>query len=138
MSRPKLQDSFDACRTYSHAWDRFNPIDMDAPWYGWRLSLRCLRCGSERHDNIAYGTGEIMGRRYIYAEGYQYKGEDTPKKEQFREALFEKLRADLKTSHGLGSEEAVPKKKSNVTPITAAKKRTSAKKVPGSRARKGA
>lgn len=131
--RPRRsEDAFLQCRTYNHAWDRFNPIDLDAPWYGWRLSLRCMRCSTERHDNIAYGTGEVMGRRYIYAEGYQYAGEkdERPSKEEFREELFTKLRAQLKDYNGLG-----PKtEKSNITPIKKA-----AKKAPaGGRARKGA
>jgi len=125
MARRKLGDDFLACRTYNHAWDKFSPIDMDAPWYGWRLSLRCLRCGTERHDNIAYTTGEVMSRRYIYAEGYQYKGEDTPKKEVFREELFTKLRAELKASHGLGTEEKPP---NNVRSISSAKKKTAVRK----------
>jgi hypothetical protein len=118
MPRRKLGDDFLACRTYNHAWDKFNPIDLEAPWYGWRLSLRCLRCGTERHDNIAYGTGEVMGRRYIYAEGYQYQGEDTPKKEQFREELFTKLRSELKATQ-FGTEEKPP---NNIRSIKSAKK----------------
>ena len=73
-------DVFLRCRTYSHAWDEFTPIDMESPSYGWRLSLRCVRCGTERHDTIAYGTGQVNGRQYIYVEGYQYIGEDKPTK----------------------------------------------------------
>ena len=131
-------DDFLACRTYSHAWDRFSPIGMDAPHYGWRLSLRCLRCTSERHDVISYRTGVVETRRYIYAEGYEMQGvgEDKPTKEQFREELFVMLRGELKRTHALASDEPEPRakkaaaakktaaKKSNVTHISKARKTT--------------
>jgi hypothetical protein len=113
-------DAFVRCRTYNHAWDEFNPIDLEAPSYGWRLSLRCIRCTTERHDTIAYRSGQILSRRYIYPDGYQNKGEDRPTKEVFREELFVRLRAQLESSHALGSENG------NVTPIT---KKTAARKA---------
>jgi len=94
------------CRSYGHAWDEFAPIDMEAPWYGWRLSLRCLRCQTERHDNIDF-KGKVMGRRYIYPDGYQQKG--VPKV-IFREELFSKLRAKLEKSNSIGQEVPEPVK----------------------------
>ena len=130
-------DAFLRCRTYSHAWDEFAPIDMDAPWYGWRLSLRCVRCGTERHDNISYSSGMIMSRKYIYADDYQFKNTETPTKEVFREELFSKLRADLKSHNALGGKEENAK----ITPIKKAttKKAAAAKKTNGgSRTRKRA
>lgn len=109
-------DAFIRCRTYSHAWDEFYPIDLAAPWYGWRLSLRCMRCQTERHDNLDF-KGRIMSRRYIYAEGYQTpKGEEKPEKTFFREELFTRLRAQLEAHSAVG--ENVPE----VTPIVSAKK----------------
>ena len=113
-------DAFVRCRTYSHAWDEFYPIDMEAPWYGWRLSLRCMRCGTERHDNIAHGTGQMMGRRYMYPEGYQNKGEDRPTKEVFREELFERLRSQLEEHAAVGGK-APDNGDAKVTPITTKK-----------------
>jgi hypothetical protein len=100
----KTDDQFLRCRTYSHAWDEFSPIDLEAPWYGWRLSLRCARCGAERHDNISYGTGEVMGRRYIYPDGYQYS-DGKPTKQIFREELFTRLRTQLRAQNALGEKE---------------------------------
>lgn len=97
-------EAFIRCRTYSHAWDEFSPIDLDPPAYGWRLSLRCIRCSTERHDMISYGTGQMLSRRYIYVEGYQTQGEDRPTKEVFREELFIRLRAQLEAHNGLGEE----------------------------------
>lgn len=92
------------CRSYGHAWDEFNPIDMEAPWYGWRLSLRCLRCTTERHDNIDF-KGKVMGRRYIYPQGYQQKG--VPKV-VFREELFSKLRSKLEKANQIGEDVPAP------------------------------
>ena len=126
-------DSYLRCRTYGHAsWDEFTPIDLEAPWYGWRLSLRCIRCSTERHDNISYGTNFIMGRQYVYPDGYKIEvsqGEDRPGKEVFRDELFTQLRTQLKEAHGLGSEEEVPKKKrsATITPIKKATKKSTAK-----------
>jgi hypothetical protein len=88
------------CRSYGHSWDEFFPIDLNPPLYGWRLSLRCTRCATERHDNIDF-KGQVMSRRYIYQEGYQQKG--VPRVE-FREALFEKLRTKLQSSGSIGEE----------------------------------
>jgi hypothetical protein len=108
---------FVRCRTYNHAWDEFNPIDLESPSYGWRLSLRCIRCSTERHDTIAFGTGQMLSRRYIYPDGYQTpKGEEKPTKEVFREELFTRLRTQLEQAHGLGQD-------APVIPIT--RKRTS-------------
>lgn len=111
-------DAFIRCRTYSHAWDEFYPIDLEAPWYGWRLSLRCMRCATERHDNYDF-KGRVMSRRYIYTEGYQTpKGEEKPEKTYFREELFSRLRAQLEAHSSVGGE--MPE----VTPIKAAKRAT--------------
>lgn len=102
-------DAFVRCRTYNHAWDEFNPVDMDPPWYGWRLSLRCMRCTTERHDNYDF-KGQVMGRRYIYPDGYQTKGEDKPTKTEFREALFDKLRKQLEEAGAIGGNPPPPAK----------------------------
>ena len=113
-------DDFVRCRTYNHAWDQFYPIDLEPPWYGWRLSLRCLRCQTERHDNYDF-KGQIMGRRYFYPDGYQTKGEDKPTKQMFREELFSKLRDQL-TSH---SQVATANESDNVTAIKKAARKAS-------------
>jgi len=94
-----LDDVFLRCRTYNHSWDEFFPIDLHPPTYGWRLSLRCIRCGSERFDNLDF-KGRVMSRRYRYAEGYSQKG--APPRTVFREALFDKLRAKLEEVNSVG------------------------------------
>lgn len=98
-----LSDAFVRCRSYNHSWDEFAPIDMDPPPFGWRLSLRCIRCSTERHDLIDR-KGAVMSRRYIYADGYQTpKGEEKPDRAFFREALFDKLRTRLASTHQISS-----------------------------------
>jgi hypothetical protein len=138
-------DAYLRCRTYGHAWDEFAPIEMESPWYGWRLSLRCIRCSTERHDNIAYTTGFVMGRHYIYPDDYQMVGlkDERPGKEVFREELFTKLRAQLVSSNALGAtdeEEWVETEEgATITPIKKATKKTAvAKKAQGGRTRRGA
>jgi hypothetical protein len=111
-------DAFIRCRTYNHAWDEFFPIDMETPWIGWRLSLRCVRCQTERHDVIDF-KGAMMQRRYIYPDGYQTpKGEEKKERSVFREELFEKLRDRLEKSHAIVNEP---------TPITKATRARSRK-----------
>lgn len=100
-------EEFLRCRTYSHAWDQFYPDDLYPPVYGWRLSLRCTRCTTERHDLIDF-KGRVMGRRYIYPPGYMQKG--TPKV-MFREALFTKLKAKLEAANAIGEATSPPRKR---------------------------
>lgn len=102
-----LDDTFVKCRSYGHGWDEFAPVDMDRPVYGWRLSLRCVRCATERHDNIDF-KGQVMGRYYRYPDGYQQKG--VPKV-VFREALFSKLRARLEKANQIGEDIPEPAKR---------------------------
>jgi hypothetical protein len=80
------------CRTYGHAWDEFNPTGMDASDYGWRLSLRCVRCTTERHDVIDT-IGNLATRQYIYPEGYDTStGEARMTRPEFRQLLYARFR----------------------------------------------
>jgi hypothetical protein len=90
------------CRTYGHAWEEFFPVDMGTPMYGWRLSLRCMRCTSERHDTIDV-LGRINGRRYVYVEGYQMARDERPDRDTLRKDLYERLRTKLTKSNAVGS-----------------------------------
>jgi hypothetical protein len=116
-------DAFVRCRTYNHAWDEFAPLDLQPPWYGWRLSLRCIRCATERHDNYDF-KGQIMGRRYLYPDGYQTKGDDRPTKQEFREELFVRLRKQLEQHHAVGGEIPDLVEMPDVTSIKSARKAT--------------
>ena len=82
------------CRVYMHAWDEFYPDDLGTPIIGWRLSLRCTRCSTERHDLIGR-TGALEGRRYIYPDDYKLARGETPTREQLRQTLFMNVRAKL-------------------------------------------
>src|SRR5215831_2100720 len=102
----RVDDSYLRCRSYGHGFEEFAPVDLYPPLYGWRLSLRCIRCTTERHDNYDF-KGKLMGRRYIYPDGYQQKG--VPKV-IFREALFSRIRAKLEKSNQLGEDVPEPTK----------------------------
>ena len=58
------------CRTYGHAWYEFSPGQMARPLFGFRLSLKCERCTTERHDLID-ANGEVGSREYRYPDGYK-------------------------------------------------------------------
>ena len=72
------------CRAYGHAWDWYSPVGPQRNTYNNNMVyLRCLRCGTARHD--AYDlSGGLANRRYHYAEGYQAKRDDKPTTEQLR------------------------------------------------------
>jgi|SRR5215467_4339190 len=114
-----MDDAYVRCRSYGHAWDEFVPIDLDPPVYGWRLSLRCIRCTMERHDNLAF-SGALMARRYIPPTGYSSgRGEEKPTRTEFRQALFDKLRAKLEKSNSIGEQEPAPKKRTRKAAVSA-------------------
>jgi hypothetical protein len=87
-----ITDSAIRCRTYGHAWDEFTATDMGPPTGGlWRLSLRCVRCTTERHDIIDIHGG-VTARRYIYPEGYRdVLGPERMSREEYRMALYNRL-----------------------------------------------
>lgn len=90
---------------HSHAFERFHPV-LPRPEFGWRLSLRCMRnCGTERHDLIDARTGEKIGRRYIYAEGYRNTRSDPrPTSAEFRQAMYARLRHELIRDQAVAAE----------------------------------
>ena len=90
------------CRIYGHAWDEFYPDDLGTPLYGWRLSLRCTRCSTERHDVIDH-IGQISMRRYIYADGYRIEKDETPTREAMRLDMFGRIKARLSKVDAIGS-----------------------------------
>lgn len=81
--------AFLQCRTYSHSWEEITPPEFSgrAARWGFRFSLRCTRCGSERHDVID-GQGGLSVRTYNYAHGYrEVSGEEfdaPPSRADFR------------------------------------------------------
>jgi hypothetical protein len=85
------------CRTVGHAWDQFYPQGMLPPSFGWRFSLRCTRCTSERHDLVSPTDGTLLSRAYYHADGYRLeKGVERPTREELRSDLFQRIREDLR------------------------------------------
>lgn len=81
------------CRVARHMWDDFEPTEMRSPSWGTRVSFRCLRCASERHD-VYDSLGEVGYRRYIYVEGYQYAKGERPSAAEFRVMLMKEQRRE--------------------------------------------
>ena len=78
MSRPRIRavntvDSlpveFLRCRAFGHAWEEFVPVGMRKPEFGFRFSLLCTSCESERHDLIDV-AGNVAAREYRYMPDY--------------------------------------------------------------------
>jgi hypothetical protein len=103
--RTGLDQGMTRCRIYGHAWEEFYPDNLGTPLYGWRLSLRCTRCTTERHDTIDH-IGQISQRRYIYADGYQTEpGEEKPSREEMRLTMFNRIRSRLNKANAIGEME---------------------------------
>lgn len=77
------------CRTYGHGWDEFSPMRRPAK-FGDRLSLRCVRCGAERHDIVSWIDGALLQREYVYPEGYAIA--ERHSRADFRAALVNRRR----------------------------------------------
>lgn len=79
---------FIRCRAGGHMWDDDTAGWKRKPLFGFRISWRCLRCGSWRHYLID-SNGDVGSRGYDYADGYQYaKGEYVPSRGEFRIMLL--------------------------------------------------
>lgn len=85
------QEQFIACRTYSHAWEDYEPPDMRAPLFGWRLTLRCVRCGMLRHD-IVTQDGRLLQRHYTQPIGYKWAKDERLSKDQVRALYYRTTR----------------------------------------------
>ena len=74
---------YEKCHRLGHAMDDI-PVTKPAP-FGVYLWVRCLRCGTERHDIIqGWGDGKLLSRRYYYPEGYRYAKGEKPSREEMR------------------------------------------------------
>jgi hypothetical protein len=58
------------CKILGHAWDEYNPTVTDGQASFDRLTLRCIRCATTRHDYFDR-VGEIERRNYGYPDGYR-------------------------------------------------------------------
>lgn len=92
LSRATTSD-FIACRTLGHAWDPVPSDGSRTPHGGDPFWLRCARCSAERHDEVTWGTGELLGRRYVYDDRYRHAFDDqfsdaTPTRQDFRRLML--------------------------------------------------
>lgn len=64
-----LEMGIKRCRAMaSHAFEPFTPLQRVTG--AWRVaSLRCVFCTTERYDTLSV-YGEVIGRRYVYPDGY--------------------------------------------------------------------
>lgn len=67
--RRAMEEAYLLCRTFGHLWDEFMPHGMRKASFGYRISLRCVRCTTERHDLIDV-RGEVGQREYRYPDDY--------------------------------------------------------------------
>ena len=98
MAKKRYEDEFVRCRTIGHAWDEIPPV-MGA----WKdtggmaaMTLRCLRCGSMRHDLVSMSTGTVYGRKYDYEAGYTVGRDERLTKQQYRLVMMRRAKATRK------------------------------------------
>jgi hypothetical protein len=70
--RDQKQDWLE-CHVFGHEWEPFMKLGRRSDW-GRVFSLRCARCGCERHDTIDL-QGNLSTREYVYPEGYVRLGD---------------------------------------------------------------
>src|SRR3954469_23361855 len=94
MRRYSVAAAYLRCRTLGHAWFDI-PASKPGALGGDPMWLRCERCGAERHDSISFSTGDLLGRRYQYQDGYQGAFNDqfeaAPTRADFRRMLLGEL-----------------------------------------------
>lgn len=100
----RLKPEFLRCRTWGHVWDTFAPTHLPPPPYGWRESVRCTRCVTERH-RLVDRKGEIMGVKYDYPDGYLLvAGTGRLVRADLRVSLFEELRGRLEQANAISAD----------------------------------
>lgn len=56
-----------------HPWEPYQDGTLSTPSFGFRFSLRCTRCGTQRHDLRGF-RGELLSRSYVYPDDYKMGG----------------------------------------------------------------
>lgn len=87
----RLKLEYAECRTFGHGWEPYRPIGKRPPGWGRRFTLRCFRCGAERHDTID-SRGALSSRHYDYPTDYELAADERPSREQLRLDLLKRLR----------------------------------------------
>lgn len=99
--RLAMQIEYQLCRTLGHGWEPFIPFGKRASGWGQRLSIRCWRCLTERHDTIDM-RGALSSRHYDYADEYTLNQDEKPSRDQLRRSIcsFEERDVVAAGSHG--------------------------------------
>lgn len=84
------------CRTLGHRWDDYSPSGMLRPLFGYRVSLRCSSCRTQRHE-LVNSRGQVLAREYRYADAYTIEGgEDRPSRDEWRVELVRRRVLDVR------------------------------------------
>jgi hypothetical protein len=79
------------CRTLGHAWTAIPATSSSR--FGDAFWLQCVRCTTERHDDVSWMSGELLGRRYVYPDTYRHAfdsqfADAAPTRQDYRRILF--------------------------------------------------
>lgn len=78
---------FGDCHLFGHAWDYTNST-WTSSLGGVPVTLLCQRCGTERRETWSQVSGLMMGRRYLYPQGYSLAqsvtGVERPTRDELR------------------------------------------------------
>jgi predicted secreted Zn-dependent protease len=89
----QVRADYAQCRGSNH-WLEWFPSDPSARRNGavpvW---WRCVHCGTERHDELHATTLELVGRRYVYPDGYLVTQDEKPTRATWRAAYLRGLGA---------------------------------------------
>jgi len=88
---------YEACRRMGHAWDQLDTAPLGHEGLQRDVYLRCIRCATLRAFDLS-PTGEVMWARYVYPDGYQWKGRtgEAPTKADHRIAWLRDIIASRK------------------------------------------
>lgn len=92
MARRWMNLQFVECKTWGHAWEEYDSADTPRRPFRYRMTLRCVRCYTTRADYLD-AEGQLIGRQYVYAEGYRdARGAEKPTRNEMRILLIKRRR----------------------------------------------
>lgn len=91
-----IKQSYLECAAWGHQWETFQPLQRRPQW-GTLVSLRCVRCSSERYDTID-STGGLSVRSYVKPDDYKPK-EWMADKSDIRKEVLRRMRSTKAKGH---------------------------------------
>ena len=70
------------CGALGHAWDLVDSNHWTAS-FGEPVTLRCMRCGTERRDKVMRDSRTLLGRQYIYPIAFKFERGERPTRIDF-------------------------------------------------------